>query len=265
MEQAKISINIITYNRAQFIAEAIQSVLNQSLVDWELIIVDDGSTDNTKEVVGVYAQKDTRITYLLNDTNLGISKSRARALHASNGKYIAILDSDDVWCDNDKLKKQYDFLEHNEEYILVGGGAKLIDEDGKRIKQIHVTESDFLIRTTLLLKNPFIHSTVMYRRHIAQSVGGYEETFDGIQIDAIEDYQLWLKMGIRGKLANFSESLVAYRVHTGNVSVQRRMRLMRIALMFVNYYNSYYPLFVVALIRRYSRIYIYRMYKFFVK
>ena len=127
-----ISIIILTYNRAGFISEAIKSALEQSFSDWELIIIDDASQDNTREIAEDYAKKDSRIKYFRNDEHLRISKSRNKALGLARGEYVAVLDSDDVWSDRDKLKKQYEFLERNKDYVLVGGGVIVIDEFGDR-------------------------------------------------------------------------------------------------------------------------------------
>ena len=117
MSIPKVSVVIITYNRARFLPEAIESVIAQSFTDWELIVVDDASTDNTKGVVEKYSSVDSRIKYYRNPENLNISKSRNRGIELSKGKYIAVLDSDDIWCDIEKLKLQYSFLESNLDHV----------------------------------------------------------------------------------------------------------------------------------------------------
>ncbi|KKT73909.1 MAG: Glycosyl transferase family 2, partial [Microgenomates group bacterium GW2011_GWA2_44_7] len=130
-----ISIITITRNRAGFISEAIESALEQSFPDWELIVIDDASEDNTREIVEEYIVRDSRIKYFRNDEHLRISKSRNKALSLALGEYVAVLDSDDVWSDRDKLKKQYGFLEGNKDYVLIGGGVIVIDEYGKEIRR----------------------------------------------------------------------------------------------------------------------------------
>src|SRR3972149_6250546 len=166
-----ISIIILTYNRAGFISEAIESALGQSFSDWELIIIDDWSQDNTKEIVESYVKKDGRIKYFKNNEHLRISKSRNKALGLARGEYIAVLDSDDVWSDRDKLKKQYEFLERNKDYVLVGGGVIVIDEHGQETKRYFNRESDEDIRWKILFQNQFAHSGVMFRCEAALKAG----------------------------------------------------------------------------------------------
>lgn len=129
MQTTPISITMLTYNRAKYIREALDSVVSQSFQDWELIIIDDGSTDTTAEIVNSY-KKDSRIRYIINDSNRGIVYSRNKALEMSRGTYIAVLDSDDVWSDKKKLELQIAFLEEHDEYTLVGSkDIEVIDAD----------------------------------------------------------------------------------------------------------------------------------------
>src|SRR3989338_6842170 len=175
MDKNLISIITITRNRAGFISEAIESALGQSFPDWELIIIDDASQDNTREIAEDYSKKDSRIKYFRNDEHLRISKSRNKALGLARGEYVAVLDSDDVWSDRDKLKKQYEFLERNKDYVLVGGGVIVIDEHGQERKRYFNRESDENIRGKILFQNQFAHSSVMFKRDVALKVGGYDE------------------------------------------------------------------------------------------
>src|SRR3989339_2231957 len=146
----KISINMVTYNRAHYIAEAIVSVLAQSFHQWEMIIIDDGSIDNTERIVKDFMDKDDRIKYFKNEKNLGVVKSRNLALEKSVGKYIAVLDSDDVWCDIEKLRRQFDKLE--DVFVLVGSNVFTIDENSNLIKKVKRPLSDKSIRKSILYK-----------------------------------------------------------------------------------------------------------------
>ena len=101
-----VSVVIPTFNRQAFIGEAIESVQKQTFSDWEMLIVDDASTDNTESIVKEYVQKDPRIKYYKNEKNLGIAKTRNKCLELSQGKYIAPLDSDDIWLDENKIRDQ---------------------------------------------------------------------------------------------------------------------------------------------------------------
>lgn len=116
-----ISVCIITYNREKYLKEAIDSVVSQNFFDWELIIIDNGSTDNSVEgIIKPYISRDPRIKLFFNRDNR-IAFSRNFALNKCSGRYVAILDSDDVWMDNNKLGDQYIFLENHKKYVLLGG------------------------------------------------------------------------------------------------------------------------------------------------
>lgn len=202
-----VSIHMCTYNREHFIQQAIDSVLAQTYTDFELLILDDASTDNTKEVVLPYLI-DTRIRYITNEYNLGITKNRNKALSLSQGKYIAVLDSDDYWIDTKKIQKQIDFLEKHNDYALVGTYMNIVDNTNHLIKKVSYPTSHFLIKQLLLIKNMFAHSSVMYRKDIIISLGGYDES-----LAIWEDYDLWLKIGLTYKYSNISEYTTAYRKH----------------------------------------------------
>lgn len=251
----KVSINLITYNRERFVLQAIESVLDQSLLNWELIIIDDCSTDNTRELITPYL-KDPRIVYLKNEKNSGISLSRNKALENSQGEYIAILDSDDYWLDKDKLKKQVDFLDKNPDYVLVGGGITFVDEQDKKIKTIIPPQTDKKIKNRLLIKNPLVHSSLIYRREIVSKLGTYS-----LGIDGVEDYDLWLRLGLKGKFYNLSDIVLAYRIHPQGITQTNRGRLMSLNLRLVKKYRNLYPYGWLALGRRFYRWQIFKLYQ----
>jgi glycosyltransferase involved in cell wall biosynthesis len=237
-----------TYNRGRYLPIAIDSILAQDFSDWELIIVDDGSTDNTREVLLPYLE-DKRIKYFKNEKNSGICVTRNKALENSIGEYIAVLDSDDVWLAKDKLSQQVDFLDFNYEYALVGTGVVVIDEEGQEIKRYLNPEGNLAIRNSLLAKNSLAHSSVMYRREIAISLGSYP-----LNLNGIEDYDLWLRLGQKYKLHNLPLYDLGYRKHSGNISLTDRIRLMEANLTLIKKYQQYYPNFYWAWLRRTSRL-----------
>lgn len=239
-----------TYNRGQYLGVAIDSVLAQDFNDWELIIVDDGSTDNTSDILLPYLD-DPRIKYFKNEKNLGICETRNRALKESIGEYIAVLDSDDVWLAKDKLSQQVDFLDFNYDYALVGTGVIVIDEIGKEIKRYLNSEGSVAIKNNLLAKNLFAHSSVLYRREMAIKMGSYP-----LKLNGIEDYDLWLRLGSKYKLHNLPLYSLGYRKHAGNISQTDRIRLMTSNLDLVKKYRQNYPNFYWALLRRSSRLFI---------
>ncbi len=202
-QQPLVSVILPTYNRAGYIKKSIESVIEQTYRNFELIIIDDESTDNTPEIIAQYKKKDPRIKIITNQTNLGFVKSLNKAIRQARGIYIARLDDDDFWCDIHKLEKQIKFLENNPDYVLVGGGIIKIDEDGKEIVRILLPEKDEAIRQIMLLSDPFAHVSVVFRKESWESVDGYDEEFDYSQ-----DWDLWMKLGKLGKLYNFQEYFV---------------------------------------------------------
>jgi glycosyltransferase involved in cell wall biosynthesis len=211
----RVTVILPTYNRVGLLARAIDSVLTQSFVDFELIIINDASTDGTKDFLDNLVKKDPRVRPVHNTKNNypDISKNLNEGLGLARGKYIARLDDDDYWCDKDKLKKQVDFLESHPGYVLVGGGTIVIDDDDKERFRYLKLETDEAIRRHALFANPFTHSTVMFRRDVALSVGGYGNFKNA------EDWDLWLNMGLKGKFYNFQEYFVRYLLNDKSKTV----------------------------------------------
>jgi glycosyltransferase involved in cell wall biosynthesis len=216
----KISIITTTRNRATFISKAIESVLNQSLTYWELIILDDDSNDTTETIVASYITKDSRIKYHKNSPLLGISANRNKGLKLAVGKYITVLDSDDFWEDKNKLQKQYDFLEQNRGYVLIGSNIRIIDEKGNQIKNSCFAAEDTDIRKKILSDNQVPHSSVMIRKESIAKVGNYNE-----KLSCVEDLDLFLKLGKLGKMKNLSEITTAYTRHSEGVSQKRKVTM----------------------------------------
>lgn len=212
-----VSIILPTYNRSNYLERAIKSVLDQSFQEWELIIVDDASTDDTFKVLKKWQEKDGRIKVLRNKKNNysanGISKNLNDGIHIAKGKYIARLDDDDYWCHKDKLKMQVDFLENNPEYVIVGGGMIVVDGLGKEKFRYLKKESDRDIRASALLSSPFSHTTVMFLKSVAEKVGFYGDN------KLVEDWTLWLKLGKLGKFYNFPEYFTCYTMDGNNRSL----------------------------------------------
>ncbi len=229
-----ISITMITKNRASFIGAAITSVINQTFKNWELLVIDGESKDNTKEIVDSF--KDDRIKYSTRPADLGISKSRNIALSNSTGKYIAVLDSDDFWTDNEKLQKQFDFLEQNPNYSLIGSNVKIIDDKGNFIKKTVYKTEDADIRNKILISNQIQHSTVVFRKDFAEKVGGYDE-----KLPVVEDLDLLLKLGRLGKFKNTKEITTSYTRHSGGISHERKVLMARCHLKVIIRNFGVYP------------------------
>lgn len=208
-----VSVTICTYNRADMLSEAVYSALKQTYSNIEIIIVDDASTDNTEEIVKKLQAEDSRIKYFKNEKNLNIAGTRNETIKNSKGKYVAILDSDDYWTDEYKLTKQIAFLEKNTDYALIGSNAIQIDKDDNMVGKIENIADNKSIKENLLVRNEFVHSTVLYKKEIIEEFGLFNKNNS-----PFEDYDLILKIGRKYKLANMQEKTTAYRVHLGGES-----------------------------------------------
>ena len=205
-----------SYNTDAFISESIESVLNQSYTNWELIIVDDCSNDKTKKVVKKYL-KDKRIKYLENKENSGAAISRNKAIKESNGKYIAFLDSDDIW-HKDKLLKQIAFMKKNG-YDFTYTKYELIDEESKSLNKI-VSGPKKISKTGMYNYCWPGCLTVMYNQN---KVGL-------VQIEDLKknnDYAIWLKVIKNAKCYLLDENLAKYRIRTGSISRNNKIKLIK--------------------------------------
>ncbi len=247
-KEPKVSVIMPAFNRENFIAESIQSVLSQSFTDYELIIIDDGSTDRTMEIASKFL-KDPRIRIVKNETNLGIPQTRNRALKLAKGQYIAPLDSDDVWLDHDKLEKQALFLDENPDYAILGGGIMHIDTESKPLKKVLFPIYDSVIRNIILQFNPFAQSTLLYRKSAALECGGYS-----IEYKICDDYDLWLKIGLKHKFTNIPQVLSGYRIHGENITKRKRLTVAREILEIVRKNSGNYPRSMIGKTKSYLRI-----------
>ena len=207
-----VSVIMPAFNREKFIVESIRSVLSQSYKDFELIVIDDGSTDRTTAIASGFL-RDPRVKIIKNEKNLGIAYSRNKALQIARGTYIAPLDSDDIWLDKEKLRKQVEFLDENRDYAMLGGGIMHIDTDSKPIKKVLFPIYDSLIRNIILQYNPFAQSSLLYRKSAALECGSYSTEYK-----ICDDYDLWLKIGTKNKFTNIPQVLTGYRIHGENIT-----------------------------------------------
>lgn len=244
-----VSVCIITYNRESYLKEAIDSVISQTFSDWELIIVDNGSSDNSVDgIIKPYASKDSRIRLFLNNDNR-IAYSRNFALSKCSGKYVAILDSDDVWMDINKLEEQSRFLENHTDYVLLGGLGIMIDNKGNEKGKLTRLIEDADIRKKMLSYDNFIHSSVMFVREKVLNCGGYDES-----LSIADDYELWLRLGCVGKFANLSKEIVKYRIHNNNASLGSIIKLFKInveSAKIIKKYKKYYPDYFYSIVKLY--------------
>ncbi|MXU64661.1 glycosyltransferase family 2 protein [Oceanomicrobium pacificus] len=212
-----VSVIIPAFNGADFIREAMESVLSQSFSDFELIVVDDASTDSTPEILADFELADRRIRLLKNEKNLGVTRSLNVGLHAATGKYVARLDADDV-CLPNRLERQVEFLENHPDHEAVACGYRLIDANGRTIRVSNRTLDDWQIRWVNGFYPPAAAPTYFFRR--VKRNGDrhfYDESFP-----TAEDFAFWSTLSAHGKMHLFGEPLVKYRRHANaNTALQR--------------------------------------------
>ena len=216
MNNGLVSIIMPSYNTANYIGESINSVINQSYKNWELIIVDDCSTDNTDEVIKDFL-KDSRIKYLKNKENSGAAISRNKALRMAKGEWIAFLDSDDLW-NHKKLEKQIKFMEQNK-YNFSYTKYREIDEQGNNLN-IEISGPKKITKFRMYNYCWLGCLTVMYNR---KKIGL-------IQIKDIKknnDYAMWLKICKKENCYLYPNSLALYRKRNGSISSQSYLKLIK--------------------------------------
>ena len=209
MEEDLISIIMPTYNCAKFIEETIKSIQAQTYNSWELIIVDDCSTDNTKEIVERYIKSDTRIKYNCLEKNSGAAVARTTAMNLANGEYMAFCDSDDIWTNN-KLEKQLAFMKKNN-YYFTCTAYEQIDENSNSLGNI-IKPKEKCNYNRLLLDCPVGNSTVMYN---VKEMGKFEVP----NIRKRNDDALWLQMLKKEKyIYGMPDVLMKYRIRKNSIS-----------------------------------------------
>jgi glycosyltransferase involved in cell wall biosynthesis len=208
-----VTVVIPVFNGERFIAQALDSVLRQTFTDWELVIVDDGSTDATAQRIEPYLQLPS-IRYI-RQKNRGSGSARNRALSVAKGRYVALLDHDDLWLP-DKLLMQMDLLATQPDVKLVHGNIRFIDGEGVEFipAALYVTDAAGRCFDTLFLGNSIAVSTVLLDRVCLEGVGGFDE---GLLY--AEDYHLWMRMAKRYQVGHVDEYLALYRKHENNLSL----------------------------------------------
>jgi glycosyltransferase involved in cell wall biosynthesis len=201
------------HNGAAHIAEAVDSVLAQSLGDFELLVVDDSSSDATREILAGY--DDDRVVVLRNGENVGLTRSLNRALKEARGAYIGRHDADDRSLP-ERLTRQLDFLQERPDVSLCGAWARFIDESGRAAGAGHPPWDSAELAAGLLSENKIFHGTIIARRELMKTLGGYREAFRYSQ-----DYDLYLRALASHRLANVPEELYELRFHSASISDTR--------------------------------------------
>jgi len=212
----KVSVVMSVYNGERFLRQAVDSIFNQTFTDFEFIVVNDGSTDGTAEILSGYAEADPRLRVITQE-NKGLIKSLNRAIGAANGEYIARMDADDISMP-ERLAVQVRWLDTHPQIAVLGTRYSEIDEDGKAVRCGNRYVGSALVERALLQGNSsvFCHGAVMFRRACFEHVGGYREQFE----NAAEDYDLWLRMAEHYELDNVAETLYQHRLRLDSLSFE---------------------------------------------
>lgn len=221
----KISVLMGIFNCANTLEQAVNAIKNQSYSNWELILCDDGSSDNTYNVAESFAKQDDRIVLLRNESNLGLNKTLNNCLAVATGDYIARMDGDDD-CLPDRFEKQVLFLKTHKEYSIVSSHMALFDERG----EWGITKSpEYPTAEQVVIGNPICHAPVMIRKECVDSVGGYTEDNRMLRV---EDVNLWIKLYSKGyKAYNIQEPL--YRMRNDQNALNRRKYKYRVNSVYV--------------------------------
>ncbi len=215
----QISVIMPVYNGEKYLKEAIESILAQSYKDFEFIIINDGSTDETEAIIKSFPDK--RIVYIDNGENLGLAASFNAGIDAARGRYIARMDGDDVSLP-DRFERQFSYLERKPHIGIVGSGIILINESGEKVAVHKRPRSHVEIKFASLFSSPMYHPTVMGRAEIFKS-HHYSETFSNS-----EDYELWSRLLFKAdiRFSNLARPVLKYRIYpqsfTQSLNLDRR-------------------------------------------
>lgn len=210
-----ITVLMSVYNAEADLKDSIESILNQTFTDFEFLIIDDGSTDSTPEILKTYAAQDKRIR-IITQANTGLTKALNHGLSLASGKYIARQDADDVSYP-ERIRQQFDTMESHPEIILLGTNSDDVFENGFTTPWGHYTDDE--LECVVFQRTPFPHTSVMMRTEIARELGGYDERFRTSQ-----DLEFWMRFATAGKISMLPEALVKRKVGNSSISAKRRWR-----------------------------------------
>lgn len=213
-----VSVVMSVYNGQKYLSEAIESILNQTYTNFEFIIIDDGSTDNSLEIVQKYAKEDDRIRVIVNEKNIGLAKSLNKGIALARGEYIARMDADDVSLP-ERFEKQVSFFKSNSNVGLLGTNIKVFSQVDHRLHTHRSYPLDDLdIRWFMFFSPPFCHPTVMFRHSLVHKV----EFFYSDHFLTAQDYELWSRLLLHTSSSNLKEALLIYRIHDNQTTESKR-------------------------------------------
>ncbi|MEW6088687.1 MAG: glycosyltransferase [bacterium] len=211
----KLSVLITSYNDSKFISQCMDSILTQTFQDFEIIIVDDASRDNTVEIIKSYQKKNARINLICNEKNIGLAKSLNKGLQYCRADLVARQDADD-YSVLTRFEEQLSYLNRFQDVILLGTQEIGVDESNSGIESPYCYPVGYeIIRNTLIKRNCFNHSSVMFKKDVILSVGGYRP------FPACQDYDLWIRVAKNYKVDNLDKKLVYRRFVRNSISFKR--------------------------------------------
>jgi len=207
-----VSVVMPVYNRQEYVADAIESILSQTFTDFEFIIVDDGSTDHSLDIIESFVKKDNRIRVVKNNNNIGVAKTRNIGIELAKGKYIAFMDSDDV-SHPDRFQRQVSYLENNPEIFVLGTSYAIINSTGEVISTHQTKLSPIEVRWALISKSAIVNPSTMSRNEIFKVHG-----FQHLEMKAASDYDLWNRVCDKFNIENLPDVLIYFRDHKERLS-----------------------------------------------
>jgi glycosyltransferase involved in cell wall biosynthesis len=226
----RLSILMSVYNEEQYLELALRSLLEQTYEDFDIRIVDDASTDRTPKILDAFAQKDARILVVTHEERKGLAQSLNELSQATSSEYLGRMDGDDI-CHPQRLSQQIAYLEWNRDTGVLGTACSLIDEQGKELGKFIPPQTDREIRQMMPKRNPMVHPSVIIRRTVLESAGGYDQHFKYSQ-----DYELWSRVADYTQFRNLSAVLLSHRLtlkHIAQVSRQRALYSLRARLCWI--------------------------------
>ncbi len=213
LRSPEVSVLVSCYNGDRWLSEAIDSVLAQNFEDFELILIDDGSTDDTWSIIQSYCVRDRRVV-AISKKNTGLADSLNVGLAQAKGNWIARLDQDDL-CEPTRLDEQINFVRNNPDVVLLGTGFLEFGKKGVIRTHIYPSSHRKLVRRLERSQGFFPHSSAFYRADVVRQVGGYN-----LRIRWADDWRLWLELSLRGKITTLPKPLVRIRKHSDQMSLE---------------------------------------------
>ena len=228
-QSPRVSVILPVYNDAEFLEDAVRSILEQTYDSLELIAIDDGSTDHSSEILQFFGKSDSRMR-IFRQANRGLGATLNRGIGIANGELIARQDADDR-SHVERLTTQVTFLDAHPDVVLLGSFARVMDDRGRVLYLKRLPKNDDELRGEIETTSPFVHGSVIMRKSAVTKVGGYRD------IAWLEDLLLWRALAQYGKLANVETALYDYRVSPTNLYVPRRLQS-QVASMFLRHWPN---------------------------